>query len=341
MGLAFAIPLERGNCRRVHPSQSIQEAIDQAHPGDRIEVYAGTYNEQLTIQKDGIKLIAKKGVVLKPPAHFSRNACSGLSQTTDKKDTEAGICIQGRGVTFGPYEQEHRKILSVGNFVNNVSVTGFTVIGFDGENIAAIGAYNTAIYKNTLVDGGQYGFLSVGCKGTRVTANQVSTSTINFIGISANDYSDALLSENHVTGYFTALVSETPGGIIRDNKVTNVCVGAAADPGVSGTSIINNQITLRNPGCDKIYKIYGAGVVVYGATETLVKDNHIEKFNNGGLGVGIYLLDAPAGETATKNVVKNNFLRNNDVDIYDNSKGMNSLGGNSCTVPSVPVEACI
>ncbi|CAG5137072.1 uncharacterized protein ALTATR162_LOCUS34 [Alternaria atra] len=314
----IAGPFKTQDCRRVQPHQSIQEAIDQAQPGDRIEVEGGTYYEQITIKKAGIKLVGKKGATLKPPAHFDKNLCSGLSQTLDLKETEAGICIHGNDIVLERYVKEHREIKSVGGFIKDVSVTGFTVIGFNGVNIAAVASDLRAL----------------------VQKNVVSTTAIHYIGLMADDYSDAILSENHITGYFTALVSQTPGGIIQRNKATNVCVGAAADPGVKGTSIIDNRFSLRNPGCDKDFKIYGAGIVVYGATETIVTGNVIEKFNNGGVGVGIFLLEGPGGEIATKNVIRKNILLYNDVAIYDNSTGINDLGDNTCDTYSVPPTAC-
>lgn len=335
-----AKPFTYEDCKRVYPGQSIQDAIDRARPGDRIEVEAGIYYEQLVIKTNGVQLIGKEGTILKPPTEFHKNLCSGLSQTFDKKETEAGICIHGRHIKLSKYVAEHRKVVSVRRFVKNVSVTGFTVSGFDGENIAVVGGHSVKVFKNTLVDGGQYGFLSVGCKGTRAEGNHVSTTAINFIAMCMDDHSDAVLSENEITGYFTGLVALTPGGLITKNRANNVCVGSAADPGVKGALITNNHFTLRNPGCDVLYKIYGAGVVVYGATKTIVKHNTIEKFNNDGKGVGIFLLDGPGGEVATKNVITENTLRGNDFDIYDNSTGINDLAKNACTSGGFPLAAC-
>ncbi|KAH7382210.1 pectin lyase fold/virulence factor [Pyrenochaeta sp. MPI-SDFR-AT-0127] len=333
-------PSRDDDCKRVYPGSSIQEAIDHARPGDRIEVEPGTYHEQLTIKTNGIQLIGKEGVILKPPIKFNKNLCSGLSQSFDKKETEAGICIHGRHIKLEPYVAEHRKIKSVRRFIKNVSVTGFTVSGFDGENIAVVGGQNVKVSKNTLIDGGQYGFLSVGCKGTRAAGNVVSTTAINFIAMCMDDYSDAVLSENEITGYFTGLVALTPNGLITNNKANNVCVGSAADPGVHGAIIINNHFTLRNPGCNVLYQIYGAGIVVFGAAETIVKQNTIEKFNNNGTGVGIFLLNGPGGEVATRNVIRENTLRGNDFDIYDNSTGVNDLANNACTSNAFPPAAC-
>lgn len=44
------------------------------------------------------------------------------------------------------------------------------------------GAYDVRVYKNTIVDGGQYGYLRVGSKGTRAKKNVVSITAINLIG---------------------------------------------------------------------------------------------------------------------------------------------------------------
>lgn len=329
----------KDRCQRVYPHQSIQEAIDHASPGDRIEVEGGVYYEQLTIRTDNIHLIGK-GAVLKPPMELASNNCSGLSQSPEGKATEAGICFQGRGIQLLDYVQEHRRIKSVDEFVKDVLVTGFTVSGFDGENIAAVGAQNIEIIENTLTEGGQYGFLSVGSKGTHAEGNIVTTTAINFVGLLADDYSDAVLSKNDVTSYFTALVSQTPGGRITKNKAYNVCVGGAADPGVQGSLITDNHFTLRNPGCNKDYPAFGAGIVVFGANETIVKGNTIEKFNNGGFGIGIFLLDGPQGEIATKNKAEKNLLRFNDVDIYDNSTGLNEFRDNACdSVSNSPIAS--
>ena len=79
----------------VRPGQSIQAAIDVAHPGDRILVRPGTYAEQLTIDKDGIDLIGL-GATLVPPPFAAQNECSGLAGPR----TEAGICLHGSASTW-------------------------------------------------------------------------------------------------------------------------------------------------------------------------------------------------------------------------------------------------
>ena len=91
----------------VQSGQSIQAAIDAAHPGECIIVHAGTYAEQLTIECDDINLVGL-GAILVPPSSPIQNTCSGLAGP----DTEAGICVTGQNIELAPFVTEHRKVLS-------------------------------------------------------------------------------------------------------------------------------------------------------------------------------------------------------------------------------------
>jgi hypothetical protein len=144
VGFVSAAPThDDGDAVHVQAGQSIQAAIQAAHSGARIVVEAGTYAEQLTIEKDGISLVGR-GAILVPPATPTQNLCSGLAGN----DTEAGICVQGADVELAPFVQEHRKVLSVGRAVEGVSITGFQVRGFSGENIAVVGAQDAHVTGN-------------------------------------------------------------------------------------------------------------------------------------------------------------------------------------------------
>lgn len=161
----------------VHQHDSIQAAIDKAPIGSKIYIDDGTYKEQLTISTDGISLIANgpnvKIVLPDTPVH---NICSGLAGTDNGVARQAGICIQGSNVNADPFPGfEHSKITSVGKTVNDVSVTGLTVTGFNGANIMVIGARNAFISRNNLLDGPSYGFLSAGSYNTVAENNVVSS----------------------------------------------------------------------------------------------------------------------------------------------------------------------
>lgn len=222
----------------VHHGYSIQKAIDAANPYDQIIVESGTYAEQLTIGKDGITLIGHNAILV-PPSSPSTNPCSGLtSDPSTNTVRQAGICITGSSIVFGPYNQEHTPVVSVGRRVKDVSVSGFSVTGFDGLNIAIVGAEDTSVCDNTLTDGGQYGALTVGSKNSVIERNTVISNPpvapktqLRFIGICMDDVSTVTIAYNSINGYNIALCVETNGADIHDNYVKNTCIGAYIDPG--------------------------------------------------------------------------------------------------------------
>jgi nitrous oxidase accessory protein NosD len=330
---AIATP-SRNNCKRVKSGQSIQKTIDSAREGDRIEVEHGVYYEQLTIKTNDISLIGK-GAILKPPQAFYKNLCTGLARNLENKSTEAGICIHGKHIELAKYEQEHRKVKSVGDYIQNVYVTGFTVDGFDGENIAVVGGKSVKISNNTLNNGGRYGFLTAGSKNTLAESNIITAD-----GPAMNDPAHfiAMCMDDHSNPQFIALCTQTSGGLVKNNKVKNCCLGPVIDPGIQGAKVIGNHISKRNPSCPKEA---GAGIVISGAIEATVEGNTIEEIHNNGTGVGIFLADDLSGAVALNNLVRKNILRNNDFDIFVQSNGTNVLENNQCDpTKSAPGNYC-
>jgi hypothetical protein len=330
----------------VKPGQRIQDAIDKAKKGDKIIVEAGEYHEQLTITTDGIQLLGKAGAHLLPPSVFTRNFCTGLSRNPppplgDSSETEAGICIHGKNFELAEYVTEHRKVNKTGDYINNIVVTGFAISNFTGENIAVIGGKDTKITKNKLTDGGQYGFLTVGSKDTLAAQNVVTATVLNFIGFCMDDKANPKFVENEVSNYYLAFCTQTSGGEVRRNKVKDCCVGPFVDPGIDGAKIIENTISGRNPNCPPDA---GAGIIVWGATNTVVARNTFENIVNNGTGLGIFVSDDPvSGAKAQGNVFKNNVLKNNDLDIYDaTNRTDNVYRGNDCEskAASLPMGLC-
>ena len=240
-------PASAGAAARIHivrPGQSIQAAIDAARPGDRIVVRPGTYAEQLTVATNGLRLDGT-GAVLVPPPVKETNLCTGLAGA----GTQAGICVTGRDVVLAPFVAEHRRVLSVGQRVEDVSITGFAVRGFSGPNIALVGARDGRVDHNLLVDGDAYGVISAGSEGTRITGNIVwGGSALRFIGICVDDVAPALVARNLVSEYDVGLCIQTQGADIRDNVARRTCIGIYIEPGI-GARIRRNHVSTTNPEC--------------------------------------------------------------------------------------------
>ncbi|KAK6714880.1 hypothetical protein SNK04_005808 [Fusarium graminearum] len=204
-----------GRTIHVKRGQKIQNAIKNASPGDRIVVAAGDYREQLVIDKDGIQLEGHGANLIQPDAKdLKTNACTGLTQDPQKNKLQTGICIVGYNVKTDDFITEHKKVKSVGRPVKGVSVTGFTVNGFSGINIAILGAKNTYITNNKLVDGGAYGGLTLGSINTVFYDNVVTTTKGGFIAICMDNKSDVFSKKNDISNHAIGLCVQTNGAVL-------------------------------------------------------------------------------------------------------------------------------
>lgn len=321
---------------RVRPGELIQDAINKASPRDRIVVSPGTYAEQVSIDKDGISLVGF-GATIIPPDHFVPNGCTGLAGN----GTEAGICVFGSGLELAPFVFEHRKVLSVAKPVKDVSVIGFQVSNFVGENIAVVGAENTRVARNRLINGERYGFLTTGAYDTLVTDNiMVGPTGLGDIGLCMDDFAGVEVSRNRISGYRIGLCVQTPEADVHDNDVSEGCVGAFIDPGIVGARIVQNHITGNSDPDSCLSFGLNTGVIIDGAVNSTVQGNTIEgETNAAGQGAGIVIVDEP-GSIASGNAVIGNTLRHNDLDLYVNSTGTgNVLDSNRCST-SFPDGLC-
>ncbi|KAH7139681.1 pectin lyase fold/virulence factor [Dactylonectria estremocensis] len=330
--------------------KKIQDAIDDAHPGDKIIVGKGTYSEQLTIKKDGIQLIGR-GAILVPPTKPVTNDCSGLSGPK----SQTGICVVGYKVKVSTYITEHVKVQSVKKLVSNVVVTGFHVRNFSGVNIAVVGGKNALISKNRLSDAGAYGGLTIGSVNTHFDANKVDRAKFGAIGICMDNKSGVLISNNKLANHFVGICVQTNHADIQYNKVWSACFGIYVDAGTDGAKIRYNKVGKPSPICAAFG--FDAGIIIDGATNTKVLDNTIVDQKIGGRGTGVVIQDNTCAPTeampqpgiacitlghaaiASGNVILRNTLSNNDYDFFVDSKGKNVIACNPCK-KSIPESIC-
>ncbi|KPI37708.1 uncharacterized protein AB675_193 [Cyphellophora attinorum] len=326
----------------VSAGQSIQSAITSAQPGAKIIVKPGTYAEQLLITQSGLSLIGLPGATLVPPTTPSPNVCTNVGGT---ENDQAGICVAGKDVVFADAVAEHKKVSTVGQRVKDVTISGFTIKGFSGENIALVGAESTKVLGNTLIDGGRYGVLSDGCIDSLIYGNTVTKSPpLGFISICVDDVSGAKVQDNQVDGTYVGLCTQTSGADVSGNTVKNTCQAVFIDPDIAGAKVHDNHLSDSNPACNKAEDnpVGNYGVIAAGSIGAVIKDNTVERISSGGqtnpFAAGIAIIDWPAPPTlASDNVVEGNVLSENDFDVllFTNGTG-NVVQDNECSTSAPP-----
>lgn len=301
----------------------------------------------MTIKTNDISLIGERGATLIPPKKPMNNECTNFAgPNADKTPSQAGICITGAALDLEDFVIEHKRVKAVQRPVRGVKVSGFTVKDFSGFNILVLGAEDTEIRENKLLDSPKYGFLTAGSVNTRVLGNEIgSTRPENrFIGLCMDNFSKVKVVGNKISNYFIGLCIQTDGAEVEDNRVTDACFGAFLDPGVRDVRLRGNRFTDAFPnGCAGVG---AAAISVDGAIGARVENNFIKGWKTEdaqNLTAGIVVVDDPClspslscqglgiPAVAQGNIIKGNTLDDNDFDIFVNTTGSgNEFRRNRC-----------
>jgi nitrous oxidase accessory protein NosD len=115
VALATAIGSAQAANKVVGPGESIQKAVNAAHPGDTI-VVRGVHREDVIIRKNGIKLRGDDAVIEAPTRAKADSPCSKAAGRPE------AICVWGDfNINTGKLTRPR---------VSDVSVSGFTIRGF-------------------------------------------------------------------------------------------------------------------------------------------------------------------------------------------------------------------
>src|SRR5215207_9831396 len=202
----------------VGPGESIQKAVNAAHPGDTI-VVRGVHREDVIIRKNGIKLRGEDAVIEAPPKSKADSPCS-------RRLGPEAICV------WGDFNFKTGKL--TGPRVSDVSVSGFTIRGFKIKGKGDYTAFVIDVYaaRNATV------------VGNRITGNVAS-------GIAFGKSVNTTIAKNHVigspetaeNGIFVDLSSRTKivNNVVRSN-VFGIDVNKSPNTTIAGNDSMGNSV---------------------------------------------------------------------------------------------------
>jgi parallel beta-helix repeat protein len=280
VALAMAIGSAQAANKVVGPGESIQKAVNAADPGDTI-VVKGVHREDVIIRKNGIKLRGVGNAVIEaPPRAKADSPCS-------RAFGPEGICVLG---------DQDLQTGQVRSYVEDVSISGFTIRGFEAVGID-VGAARDATVTKIRAVGNKNGMGTAFSVGTKFLSNVVRDSGEDAIGL--EQARDVTISGNDVEGSSNSgiFISKGTNATISSNDLTDNNLGMLVLDS-TGTKIVSNDISRSGD----------SGIVIFGP----------ERANNDAKVVGNNISGGPAG-IYVANAHRGSFAGNT---IHDNCAGM-------------------
>jgi nitrous oxidase accessory protein NosD len=277
----------------VTPGGSIQQAVDEASPGDRIVVRAGTYHETaapyaVQITKNGIRLIAAGRVVLEQASGQTAGIWVSPPDSLHPTDVEQPPC----GIS--------------GARLANIEIRGFTVQGFSGYGMYLACVDGFRIVGNTARRNDTYAIFPVRSSHGRMTHN-VGESTLTDACLYVGQDDHITVDHNEAMDCQIGLQIENSTHVrMRDNVATGNTAGmivdvlngrqvtVVSDNVVSGNRFVDNNRPNSAPEGEDTHDIQpGIGLIIDGAQRTTVSDNIFRDNRLAGLAIVPFCLDRP------------------------------------------------
>jgi parallel beta-helix repeat protein len=262
---------------------TIQSAVGNATDGDKIFVRAGTYYENVVVDKS-ISLIGE-----------------GPEQTVIAGEGLVGVLVRSDGVVLTGFKIVMHSVVRYYYGVHLLSVKDCSVFNNRIENafygmwlydafynsvfenvimgnqngVKIEASHNNTLAKNTITRNNDWGIFNIGSNNNDIVGNYFSA---NGDAISLNGYSGTTSEHNVILG-----------NNFKQNTYRGIAVESA-----SYNNIIGNSIT--ETGTEETR---GEGILIAAGTQNLIKDNVIA-FNE----IGIHL--EASFNTITQNTVENN-----------------------------------
>jgi parallel beta-helix repeat protein len=284
----------------VQPGETIQSAVDQAQPGDTVEVPYGVYHERVVVDVSDITLLGIANEQGEWPILDGEGALSD------------GIISSGNNFTVGSFH--------IRNYNDNgVLVEGATGVHFHdifAENVGTYGVYpvqstNVLIERVEVTGVDDAGIYAGQCENVIVRDSVVYG---NVIGIELENTVNGEVYNNHAydntTGIFIVVLPNLTSKVSTNTKVYD---NRAND---------NNLENFAPEGATAGFLPPGLGILLLGTDNAEVYNNTVT--GNRTVGIGLYSLETTGvfenldvGPTPENNYLHDNSFENNGYDPDD------------------------
>jgi Right handed beta helix region len=322
----------------VHHGQSIQAAVNRAHPGDTIVIDRGRYFQSVGIINPGITLrgagSGRHGTVLRQP-----KSLSGFCFDPTEK-VLAGICGGGIDPVTG----------QAGKPLRGPTIVGIRVQGFSGDGMVFFNTTHLTVRQSASIDNGGYGITSFVGHDTRFLRNLAVGDHEAGFYVGDSPHANIRLIGNRAIGNepFGFLHRDSSFGVDIGNVARDNCVGSIyldSDLGPAATRFWvahRNQYIANNRACPAGEEagptpVSGIGVAIVGAQHVGLVGN-LSRANRpslaGALAGGIVVMSGKswgAGDANNNLIARNLAHRNQPADIvWDGTGSNNRFRRNHC-----------
>ncbi|GAB7187411.1 right-handed parallel beta-helix repeat-containing protein [Kitasatospora sp. Ki12] len=323
-----------GPMHLLRPGESIQHAVDAAHPGDTVLLLPGTYRGSVRITTPGLTLRGSGPDTVVTPGTGTENACATAGH---------GICVDG----------------TEANPLSGVTVESLAVTGFAKNGIDASGTTGLTVRRTYVHDNAQQG-ISQEMSTRAVIVHNRSTDNGQSGVFLANyayreggspDTGGTVVEGNELSGNRVGVtVRRLRGLTVQKNDIRGNCggvfvVGDEGVPRAGNLDVRNNRVVANNKFCPanpRLGAIQGAGIVVTGTEDVRVTGNEVrDNTGTSDFSGGIVLYKSVVGVPNARTVVTDNRLSGNGpADLADRDAGTDTTFARNTCDRSEPSGHC-
>ena len=266
--------------------RTIQRGVDMVGVGGTVNVFPGTYDENVVVDKD-ITVMAYDAT--NPPLVDGQGIGATLSVTAagatlDHLDVVGGL---GAGVLVLADTVALQFLDVSGTSGDGIAVTGTSILPLAGESVTSSAASSNTgngifidnvtgvtVNGNAANGNGGYGILVQYSQNAQVTMNSVGGNTLG--GILFSNVDPSLIGSNTVTGNGGTgiFVQQSQDIMVQDNDVNSNSNDGIGFNEVDPSYIVNNNVGSNG----------GTGIMVQSSQEIGVEGNDVQSNSNDGIG---------------------------------------------------------